>query len=370
MSTHLPSATITPLVYDPSYEALEEDEAQTTQDLIDSLQGIAETVAGNAGVAFRSVHAKAHGILQGKLEVLPLEGIYVQGLFAQAGIYDATIRLSTTPGDLLPEAVSTPRGLAMKLMPVSGARNDPQDGLSEQDFIFVNLPVFSAGTAKQFLQGVKLFAATTDKAPKAKAWFATVLRGVENVIEKVGIESTSLKAFGGHPATHPLAETYFTQVPLRFGPFMAKLALFPVDPAMLALEETRLDLSEEDALRNAVQDFCSAHHTEWELRVQLCTDIERMPIEDASVEWPEELSPFVTIARLHTPVQDSWNAQVASRDNTLRFNPWNGLAAHRPLGSIMRVRRLVYAMSAQFRQRFNANAADKPNTADEHSGTK
>lgn len=35
----------------------------------------------------------------------------------------------------------------------------------------------------------------------------------------------------------------------------------------------------------------------WELRVQLCVDIEKMPREDASVEWPQDLSPYVTVAR-------------------------------------------------------------------------
>lgn len=349
-----PTSTPTPLVYDPSYEALEEDEAQTTQALIDSLQEIADTVAGNAGVAFRSVHAKAHGILRGKLEVLALDGVYAQGLFAQPAVYEATVRLSTTPGDLLPDAVSTPRGLALKISGVGGARNDSSEVLQEQDLIFVNLPVFSAATAKKFLQGVKLFAATTDKAPKAKALLATVLRGVETAIEKVGLESTALKAFGGHPATHPLAETYFTQVPLLYGPYMAKMALFPADSAMQALADTRLDLDEDEALRAAVQSFCASHTTQWELRVQLCTDIASMPLEDASVEWPTDTAPFVTVARLSMPEQNSWGADAAVQDNALRFNPWNGLAAHRPLGSIMRVRRLVYAMSAQFRQRFNA----------------
>ena len=34
----------------------------------------------------------------------------------------------------------------------------------------------------------------------------------------------------------------------------------------------------------------------WELRVQLCTDLMKMPVEDASVEWDERLSPSLTVA--------------------------------------------------------------------------
>jgi hypothetical protein len=37
----------------------------------------------------------------------------------------------------------------------------------------------------------------------------------------------------------------------------------------------------------------------------------------------------------------------------MQFNPWHALAAHRPLGSIMRVRKAVYAMSKRFRAERN-----------------
>ncbi|WP_159107365.1 hypothetical protein [Azospirillum sp. B506] len=45
-----------------------------------------------------------------------------QGLFARAGNCPATLRLSTTPGDILPDNVSTPRGLVVKMPGVSGER--------------------------------------------------------------------------------------------------------------------------------------------------------------------------------------------------------------------------------------------------------
>jgi hypothetical protein len=39
--------------------------------------------------------------------------------------------------------------------------------------------------------------------------------------------------------------------------------------------------------------------TVWEQRVQLCTDLIRMPVEDASVEWDEHLSPSLTYCKGH-----------------------------------------------------------------------
>jgi hypothetical protein len=38
-----------------------------------------------------------------------------------------------------------------------------------------------------------------------------------------------------------------------------------------------------------------------------------------------------------------------SLDDGLSFNPWHGLAEHRPLGSVNRVRRAAYESSATFR---------------------
>lgn len=349
-----------PLVYTPACEFQEEDEEKTTAELLESLRGISETVAADEGRAFRSVHAKSHGILHGVIDIPPLPAMLAQGLFAQPGSHPVVMRLSSTPGDLLDDQVSTPRGLALQVQDVEGERVDPEDGLRCQDFLMVNGPVFSAPTARSFLKSLKLLAATTDKAPRAKALLSAALRGLERVVEKAGAESATLKALGGHPATHPLGESYFTQVPVRFGPYMGKLSLVPVSPELAALHGQPVDLSaSESALRDAVSAYFAQAGGAWELRVQLCVDLERMPIEDASVEWPQTLSPYVTVARVSAPPQCSWDeSHSPEEDNALAFSPWHALAAHCPLGSIMRVRRRAYAMAAQFRQRYNAATSD------------
>jgi hypothetical protein len=105
---------------------------------------------------------------------------------------------------------------------------------------------------------------------------------------------------------------------------------------------------------------------EWELRVQLCTDLGTMPIEDASVRWPEDESPFVTVARIVMRPQLAWTeTRSAAIDDGMSFSPWHGLAAHRPLGAVMRVRKRVYEMSARFRAERNGVRMAEPRTADE-----
>jgi hypothetical protein len=234
----------------------------------------------------------------------------------------------------------------------------------------VNGPVFNAPTAKKFAGSAKLLASTTDKAPNLKRLFSAVARGTEKVIEAVGGESATLKSMGGHPETHPLGETYFTQVPILYGPYMAKLQVAPVTPALTALKDAPVDLKDRpDGLRDEVVSFFAAQGGEWEVRVQLNTDLDKMPIEDASVEWPEDLSPYVTVARLRVAPQQAYNAQRALLiDEGMQFNPWHALAAHRPIGSIMRVRKDVYAMSKRFRAERNGVEVVEPKDLDALKG--
>ena len=94
--------------------------------------------------------------------------------------------------------------------------------------------------------------------------------------------------------------------------------------------------------------------------------IEKMPIEDASVVWPEDLSPYVTVARIKVQPQSAWSeARAAVVDDQMSFSPWHGLAAHRPLGGIMRSRKPAYEMSSEFRARHNGCPMHEPKSLDQ-----
>jgi hypothetical protein len=340
-----------PLRYDPSMEILEDDEAETIAELAATLRKISEITFKDSGVAMRSVHAKSHGLLKGELQVLDgLPQELAQGLFARARTLPVMIRLSTTPGDILDDRVSTPRGMAIKVSDVEGERL-PGNETDTQDFVLVNGPAFIAPNIKKFLGSLKLLAATTDKAPKLKIALSAVLRGVEKVIESAGGESGALKGLGGHPQTHILGETFFSQAPILYGDYVAKLSVIPLSRELAALKDVLVDLRDRpNGIRDAVVGFFSDMSAEWELRVQLCTDREAMPIEDATVVWPETLSPYIPVARIRVGRQLAWNAaESEALQARLAFSPWHGLAAHRPLGSIMRARRVAYETSARFR---------------------
>ena len=81
----VPSTSMLPIPvrYEPSMETIDEHEAKTIQSLIETTERIQAIVAADVGRANRGVHAKAHGLLVGELEILPnLPAVLAQGLFA------------------------------------------------------------------------------------------------------------------------------------------------------------------------------------------------------------------------------------------------------------------------------------------------
>jgi hypothetical protein len=46
-----------------------------------------------------------------------------------------------------------------------------------------------------------------------------------------------------------------------------------------------------------------------------------MPVEDVTVEWPEQLSPFVTVAKLRFPQQDISGDDNLEKMDALSFIP-------------------------------------------------
>jgi hypothetical protein len=88
----------------------------------------------------------------------------------------------------------------------------------------------------------------------------------------------------------------------------------------------------------------------YDLDVQYFANEGATPIEDATLDWP---TPYTTVARLTLPQQDlsSEAAQALwlPRWRGGIFDPWAALAAHRPLGDVMRARKVVYFESQKGR---------------------
>ena len=146
------------------------------------------------------------------------------------------------------------------------------------------------------------------------------------------------KAFGGF-ASEPL----FSAVPMANGPYAVRVRLVP-------------DAANGGHRAGAAADWggdfsarLAAGPLEWELQLQPFVREDITPIEDASVNWP---TPYLTVARLSLPRQNTASEegrQLLADAEAAVFDPWQALAAHRPLGDVQRARKVVYFESQKGR---------------------
>ncbi len=350
-----------PVRYDPSVEAEQVDEAEIIDKIVASMGRVNRRTFEKHRHATRDAHAKSHGILRGALTVRDdLAGELRQGLFVEPRTYPIIVRFSTAPGDIQDDRIASLRGMAIKVIGVEGARLMPGDEVT-QDFLLVNDPIIPFGHVAAYWEVQQSLEKHHDDPDFVKRLTVSLAGGARKALKLVGKESEILDALAP-PNHHLLGETFHSMAALRFGDFLAKLSAAPLSGSVRGLTGHPVEADGNPSiLRDLVVDFFRANDAEYELRAQLCTDLARMPVEDASVVWPEDLSPHRPVATIRLPAQDAYSpARRVYADDVLSFNPWQGLEAHRPLGSIMRVRKKAYEESSRFRHEMNARTRSEP----------
>ena len=343
--------------YHPGVEQVPDDEAETIAKIIRSFTTETDMVANKEGHAMRPSHAKASGYAVGELAIpddLPPE--LAQGLFAKPGRYEVMVRWAQGPGEHLDDSVSTHRGMAIRVLGLGGDVRAGDDDPHIQDFVLATGDTFLRSTAKTFQLD---FSAGLSKAPAlpqaVKGAVSAAARVAEAGLEAIGATSPTLD-FYGHPKRHPLADNYFSQAPLRWGDHIAKVAAVPSSGTLAAAGVAEIDTDgKPNAFRDAVVALMACDGAEFDLQVQLCTDLDKMPVEDAGKRWSQDDSPYRTVARIKLPPQNAYTeARRRFFDEGLGFSPGYALAAHRPLGGIMRARIATYPALQAHRRGINS----------------
>ena len=364
------------LPYSAGVEQPAENEATTFEELSRTMQHITRTMASRYRHAYRPVHAKSHGVLVGTLEVLPnLSEPLAQGLFAQPASYPGIMRFSTNPGDMLADTVSSPRGLALKVLNVDGPKVANHADETTQNFVCINADAFTAPDPKGFLQQIKLFDKTLETPEGVKHAISVAARATNAVLKAVHLPSATLEGIGA-PATHILGESFSTVAPLRYGNYVAKIGFAPASPNLQALTGKHIDLAADyNALEELIKEFFKTETAVWDIKAQLALAPEDLnaeekskafPIEQADKKWPEDKSPWQRVARLTVTPQDTYSdARQLFVDEQLSFSPWHALEVHRPLGGVMRARLQAYEEAIQYRAQRNARKKVEPKTISE-----
>ncbi|UTT49902.1 catalase family protein [Rhodococcus gordoniae] len=364
-STAHPKLAPTFVRYSDDLERRDPDEDALIERIVESLHRNNEWAAEKYKHAIRDAHAKGLGVMRGELTVYPnLPRPYRQGLFAKARTYPVLVRLSSTAGALRSDQVGGVRGMAIKVLGVSGDRIIP-DGHTNQDFILVNSDTFPFADVRSYagkgMRFAKILARTPDPLLRTACFLA---RGASRIFTPLHLTLPNDVQLFARPNDHVLGETYHSAAALRYGDHVAKICITPLSDSVKSLTGQRIPRSAgDDAHRLSVEQFFAHTSADYEVRVQLCTDTEKMPIEDATVQWATGESRHVPVARIRIPRQDtSSTALRTNAEDVVSFNSWTGLADHRPLGSINRLKLRVYNASSEFRHRKNGIDCVEPTT--------
>ena len=357
--------TTTYVRYSADVETIPADEQKTIDKILESTHRLMGRTQEKYGHAVRVSHAKSHGVAVGELEVMDgLAEPFRQGLFTSPARYPVIVRLANVPGELDPDSVNTQRGFSFKVLGVQGEMLGGPDAGATQDFVLDTGDRFAAADAKAFLMTHLQLEHAPQIPSGVKAAVSAVSRATNKALHAIGVDSANMDFFG-HSHIHPLTEAYFTQAPIRYGDFIAKLALVPVSATQAVLADSKVDEKDEDGLRTATVSYLRDHDAEFEVRIQLCTNLDTMPVENANKEWSEDESPYVAVGRLRIPRQDAYSPARATYVDNLSFCISHTLLAHRPLGSIMRARLAAYPEMSRARRKANAAPLTEPRSIEE-----
>ncbi len=351
-----------PVKYTEDIETPVENEAALIEEIVAAMAVTQRQAFDTHRHASRDAHAKSHGFLKATLTVAGgLAPELAQGLFAQPAKYPVIIRLSSAQGDLHSDRVPAPRGFAIKVIGVAGERLLPGDAGKNQDFLLVNLPTLAFGTIPAYKKMLKLLEQNAHQPELLQRMLAGAAHSVVEAAEAFNVEPGATLRGLGRDNSNILGETFHSMAAIRFGDSIAKISVAPLSENVRALTGVPIDNLDESRMRDVVVEHFRGQGAQFEMRAQLCTDLAEMPVEDASVLWKSEVSPHRTIAVIDIPPQEAFSpARRVYGDDILSFNPWHGIAEHRPLGSIMRIRAQAYERSTAFRHQMNMQPRIEP----------
>lgn len=284
----------------------------------------------------RALHRKQQLGLKATLDVLKdLPAHAAQGLFTKAHRYEVLVRLSNGDADKAADAKPDVRGFSFAVLGVQGesALGGPA---AHQDFALIQHPAFAFAGVDEFVG----LAVNASRGLPALLKYLVGRYGWAGALKQL---KKAARTFG-KPFKGFAVETFHSAAPMACGRHAARVRLQPVDRSAQPAKGKAWARDLADRLR--------AGAITYDLQLQFFTDEATTPIEDASVDWPEAAAPYVTVARLNLLKQDVDSAEgqaLGARTEAGVFDPWQALAAHRPLGEVMRARKVVYYASRKER---------------------
>ncbi len=295
-----------------------------------------ERAAERGGQISRALHLKHHHGAVGEL-VVKAPPSARNGVFSMSGkSWPVYVRFSNGSSRHQGDGEPDVRGFALKLVGVPGAKLIAgMENEQTQDFLLIDTPTIPFRTPDEFMMFVR---AAKDGPAKLLPRLITAF-GLGRALGILwgALRAEKVKSY----ATH----AFHSAAPVAFGRTAAKIALFPSGNA-----EQGPAVKGNDYLRQDITARLKQGPLAWTMRAQLFVDQAHTPIEDTAVKWE---APWVDLATLTLPQQDADSPrgrEISELVSRLSFDPWHTSEEHRPLGAIMRARKVAYGVSVIARQ--------------------
>jgi len=338
----------------PEVDTVLGEKLQPNEDVL--AQNIAQVIEKSireqypAGNTLRDAHPKAHGCVRAEFHVsknIPAQ--FAKGVFIPDQSYQAWIRFSNASNDASSADIDKDaRGIAIKILGVSGEKIlESEKQATTQDFIMINHPVFFANDAKRYLSFIN-DVNSHNIIRKLHIPFALGFKGTMNAL---GARNSQI--------ANPIYARYWSMVPYQLGLGNDRQA---VKYSVRACSVTANNLPKNpshDFLREALKNTLQQTDVCMEFLIQPRTS-SQMLIEDSMTEWDEKAAPFYQVATIHIPKQNFDTPEQNKFCENLSFTPWHALPAHKPLGAVNRMRKVIYENISRVRHDMNSAPRQEP----------
>ncbi len=340
-------------------EGLKLAEERIYPDEEESLQSISASFGGymlrtyRPGLFERGGNTKTHGIVRAEVVIRDdLPEHMRRGIFATPRTFPAYVRYSG-PGPNLPADIEDVGfvSMAIKLMDVPGPKllDDEQH---TQDMMGVSTPTFVTPNTREnaklqiwSFRDMPVFYFLNPLDPHLLDFF--------------------MQSLWNETQYNPLGARYWSCVPYLLGEGQAMMYSFlPKSKVITDIPGVPFGPVPPNYLHDNMVATLAEQDVEFDILIQVQVDPHLMPIENASVRWPEKISPFVPAATVHIPRQRFDTKAHEEFARRLSINPWHCLPEHRPLGNQSRARRRMYQELSRLRQSMNQTPHIEP-TGDE-----
>ena len=235
------------------------------------------------GFIRRGQHAKATGCVTAEFRVVDEVPDHLRhGVFAEPGrTFEALVRFSNSQGTLEHDGEGTGRGMAIKLLDVSGVRATKGDADSSQDFLMVDHPIFPFPDPASYLKTIKF--------KNFPIVGGLLVLGHLRLHEPD--ELAIIKDIKDNKIASPLEITYWSGSPYWLGQTDGSVGQTVKYSAVPREAPSPLPEDPRDLAANYLSEALAARLRDakaiFDFKVQIQTDPVRMPVEDASVEWDE-----------------------------------------------------------------------------------